>query len=180
MSALEVKRPLSATLGAVFSIIGGVLYLSLLSLATALESVPADAIIGTLFIFFFGFLILVGAFLILRRSYREGGTLVLFSGFFLFFFELAELRIFFPIFIILLIGGILGLVSKEKIALRVLDVIRLYGRLKIDDLASKIGKTEADVELAIMELQAKGEPIKFEAETREVIYMDSYGETNVE
>lgn len=69
-----------------------------------------------------------------------------------------------------IIGGALGLVSKEKIRETVLDVARRYGRVNIREVATETGKTEADVELAIIELKSKGQPIRFDAGTREVIY----------
>jgi len=176
VSALKVKRPLSATVGVVLSIIGGVLYLSLLSLGIASEGVAAGEIFSIAYGFLWCILILVGGFFIFRRRYKFGGALALVFGICLFVDLLGALEYFFflfPIVILPIIGGILGLVSKEKTALGVLGVAKLYGRLEIADLAAKLGKTEADVELAVIELQSKGEPIRFEAETREVIYIAS-------
>ena len=159
------------------SIIGGVLYLSLLSLGIASEGVAAGEIFSIAYGFLECILVLVGGFfLYFRRRYKFGGALALVFGIRLFVDLLGALEYFFflfPIVILPIIGGILGLVSKEKTALGVLGVAKLYGRLEIADLAAKLGKTEADVELAVIELQSKGEPIRFEAETREVIYIAS-------
>jgi len=43
-------------------------------------------------------------------------------------------------------------------------------RTSIRDVATETGKTEADMELASIDLQSKGQPIRFDAGTREVIY----------
>lgn len=66
--------------------------------------------------------------------------------------------------------ALLGLISREKVEEGVLVIARLYGRLKISDLAAKLAITEADVELAVIKLQSRGKPIRFEASTREVVY----------
>lgn len=62
------------------------------------------------------------------------------------------------------------MVSREKAPERVLEVARLYGRIGIRDLATAIGRTEADAELSVIKLQSRGHPIRFDAERREVIY----------
>ncbi len=51
--------------------------------------------------------------------------------------------------------------------------MKLHGRMKISELASRYKTTEADVELAVVKLKSKGEPIQFDRETREVIYAPS-------
>jgi len=176
VSALEVKRPLTATVGAVLSIIGVLLYLTFLLIGlSVLSEEPltgaesASFLFELIYTFFYCILGLVGAFYILRRKYAYGGVAALICGILLTITMVGYLEGF-AITVLPIIGGILSLVSKEKTSLGVLGVAKLYGRLKIADLAAKLGKTEADVELAVIELQSKGEPIKFEAETREVIY----------
>ncbi|MFX0117441.1 MAG: hypothetical protein ACFFB3_23035 [Candidatus Hodarchaeota archaeon] len=71
------------------------------------------------------------------------------------------------------IGLIAGLVLKPKmveVPSRLLDTVKLHGRMKISELATRYKTTEADVELAVIKLKSQGEPIQFDRETREVIY----------
>jgi hypothetical protein len=74
------------------------------------------------------------------------------------------------------IGLIAGLILKPKmveVPSRLLDAIKLYGRMKISEMAAQFKTTEADVELAVIKLKSNGEPIKFDRETREVVYAPS-------
>ena len=71
------------------------------------------------------------------------------------------------------IGLIAGLILKPKMVeapSRLLDVMKLHGRMKISELAARFKTTEADIELAVVKLKSSGEPIQFDAEKREVIY----------
>jgi hypothetical protein len=106
-------------------------------------------------------LIVTGGILILLRRYKIGGAIAL--GF-------TVLLIIFALdiwFVSMwgIIGGALGLVSKEKIRETVLGVARRCGRVSIREVATETGKTEADVELAIIELESKGQPIRFDTGT---------------
>ncbi len=38
------------------------------------------------------------------------------------------------------------------------------------EIAAQTGKTEADVELSIIDLQSKGKPVRFDETTREVFF----------
>ena len=74
------------------------------------------------------------------------------------------------------IGLIAGLILKPKMVeapSRLLDVMKLHGRMKISELATRFKTTETDIELAVVRLKSKGEPIQFDRETREVIYTPS-------
>jgi len=68
--------------------------------------------------------------------------------------------------------GFRGWIFKPKIAIppRLLDLVKTRGRIKIDQLAQELGTTEAHVETGVYELMRAGHPIRFEAETREVVY----------
>ncbi len=71
------------------------------------------------------------------------------------------------------IGLIAGLILKPKMVeapSRLLDVMKLHERMKISELATRFKTTEADVELAVINLKSSGKPIEFDRETREVIY----------
>jgi len=72
-----------------------------------------------------------------------------------------------------IIGTIAGSILKPKVVeipSELLDVMKLYRRMKISDLATRFKTTEADVELTVIKLRSEGEPIQFDRETREVIY----------
>lgn len=74
------------------------------------------------------------------------------------------------------IGLIAGLILKPKMVetpSKLLDTMKLHGRMKISELATRYKTTEADIELAVVKLKSKGEPIQFDRETREVIYAPS-------
>ena len=169
MSDFKVGRPKTATVGGVLALVCAIVTIFILSASLALlsewelyEYWGLDIETATYEYLFCGF-VLAGGILILRRRYRLGGIFAL-------------------VFSILLVvdgwlwailgitGGILALVSKEKVPERVLEVVRLHGRIGIRDLATRTGKTEADVELSVIKLQSEGQPIKFDAETREIIY----------
>jgi len=170
MSDLKVGRPKTAIAGAVLALACAVATILILSLSLAIMGqemtywvAGADAEAVAYWYIYCGFL-LAGGILILRRRYRLGGIFVLIFGI------LLTVSFDWLVGIWGIIGGILALVSKEKAPARVLEVARLHGRIGIKDLAATIGKTEADVELSIINLQSKGQPIRFDAERREVIY----------
>ena len=72
------------------------------------------------------------------------------------------------------ISTIAGLVLKPRVAeipRELLDTMKLHKHMKISDLATRFKTTEADVELAAIKLRSRGEPIQFDKETRELIYI---------
>jgi hypothetical protein len=162
---LKVKRPITATIGGIFSLIAGIsvmiLYfigLDFITESGLLSSYLKDVIwefIGYIFIIFSGILMLL-------RKYKLGGAISIVFGIFI------TIGLWY-IGIWCIIGGVLGLISKEKIDEHVLLAAKQFGRIRISELAAKISKTEADVELAVKNLQLQGELIKFDTVTREVI-----------
>lgn len=75
--------------------------------------------------------------------------------------------------ILIIIGG--GLASwsyryKPKVPSGLLDTVKTRGRVRISELAQEFGTTEARIEIGVYELMRAGQPIRFEAETREVVY----------
>lgn len=71
---------------------------------------------------------------------------------------------------------IVGLILRAKIVevpLKLLDAMKLHRRKKVSELATQFKTTEADIELAVIKLKSRGEPIHFDRETREVIYTSS-------
>ena len=170
MSDLKVGRPKTAIAGAVLALACAVVIISILSLSFAilgqeetygLMEVDTEAV--AYWYIWCGFL-LAGGILIWRRRYRLGGIFALVFGI------LLTVGFDWLVGIWGIIGGILALVSREKMPERVLEIARLYGRIGLKDLAAATGKTEADVELSVINLQSKGHPVRFDAERREVIY----------
>ena len=169
MNGLKVGRPKTAIVGSILALFCAISVIVALSLALFFLGAEdlwllygVDAEVAAYDYIFCGF-VLAGGILILRRRYRVGGVFALVFSIFLtvdgWLFAIPGI-----------IGGVLALVSKEKMPERVLDIAKLHGRIGIQDLATRTGKTEADVELTIIGLQSEGQPIRFDAERREVIY----------
>ncbi len=74
------------------------------------------------------------------------------------------------------LGGILttlGLVLRPKaveIPALVLEMVKMHGRIMISELASRFSTSQTDIELALIKLRSKGEPISYLAATGEVWY----------
>ena len=169
MNGLKVGRPKTAIVGGILALFSAVSVIIMLSLDLFFLSADefwatygGNVEIAAYAYIFCGF-ILAGGILILRRRYKLGGAFALVFSIFL---VVDGWLIAIPG----IVGGILALISKEKTPERVLDIAKLHGRIGIQDLATRTGKTEADVELAIIGLQSEGQPIRFDAEKREVIY----------
>jgi len=59
---------------------------------------------------------------------------------------------------------------QQRIASEMLEVLKLYGSIKSDDLAKRLTTKEADIELAVIRLKKEGVPVSFNRQTREAIY----------
>ena len=74
-------------------------------------------------------------------------------------------------------GGILitlGLVLKPRaveIPTKVLEMIKMHGRIRISELALRFSTSETDIELALLKIRRMNEPIFFDGSTREVSYL---------
>lgn len=53
---------------------------------------------------------------------------------------------------------------------KLIEIMQHQGRMGISQLAEQLRTTEANIELYIIELQSKGQPIRFDVTKREVIY----------
>lgn len=173
MSDLKVGRPMTATAGGLLAIVSAVVIISATALGLMMmraEGYELSAAEIEEFVYHYIWLgcMLAGGILILRRRYILGGALALGFGIPLTITLGLEGLWFIPVWGI--VGGILSFRSREKIPKRVLEIARLYGRIGLKDLAAATGKTEADVELSIIKLQSEGQPIRFDAERREVTY----------
>lgn len=171
MPNLRLGRPKIAIAGGVLAIICALLVALLLSLGLIIMSeegyeFSATDIEDVLYTFIWCGLVFAGGILIFLRRYKIGGAIALGFSILLIIFALD----IWYIGMWGVIGGALCLISKEKTPERVLEVARRYGRVGIREVATETGKTEADVELAIINLQSKGKPIRFDATTREVIF----------
>jgi hypothetical protein len=76
----------------------------------------------------------------------------------------------FCIIVIIVIAVRRGSFEARPLMSNLLGVVRDRRRVRISDLAAELKCSEADVELAIINLRSKGAAITFEAETREVVY----------
>ena len=174
----KVRRPKIAIAGAALAIVCsilGVLWLSwglktILGTGYELSQRQIERAIffgGTFVVIFIVccVIVLVGGILILRRKYRVGGAVALIFSIFLFTSSGTWLVAMWGI-----IGGILSIISREKIPERVLELAKLHRQVSIKEVATETGKTELDVEQAIVKLRSKGQPIRFDLKTREVIY----------
>ncbi len=110
-------------------------------------------------------MVFVGGVLILRRRYRPGGILALVFSTFLF----TSAGIWY-VAVWGIAGGILSIIAREKVPERVLELLQQRRQVNIKEAATETGKTELDVEQAIVKLQSKGQPITFDMKSREVIY----------
>ena len=171
MADLRVKRPKISTAAGVLALVCALLIALLLTLATTIEIGGGDSLSESAFEdLFYAYvwcgLIFAGGIMVFLRRYRFGGAIVLFFSITLLAYTIA---IWYAV-VLGVIGGVLGVISKEKISQGILEVVARYGRINIREVAAETGKTEADVELAIIELKSQGQPIRFDAEKREVSY----------
>jgi hypothetical protein len=158
---LRVGRPKYAIFGGVLAILCGLLGATLLSLG--LSATGYEFSEDFMYFYISCGLVVAGGVSILRRHYMLGGIFALVFGIILIIDA-------WYVGVWGLIGGILGVLSKENTPEKVLQVARRYGRVSIRQVATELGKTEADVESAIISLQGKGQPVKFDKMTREVFY----------
>lgn len=166
MDDLKVGRPKMATAGGLLAIVSALLTaVVLLRGLTVLSQEGYEFSAGEIEEVFYTYIwcgvVLAGGILSLRRRYIIGGALAV-------VFSIAIAISVWFLGVLGVIGGILSLVSKEKTPERVLEIARLYGCVGIGEVAAKTGKTEADVELAVIKLQAKGHSIRFDRTRREV------------
>lgn len=174
MTDFKVKRPkITIAAGALATVTAalGVLWLSL-GLMTILgnerlELSERQMFFGSTFLIVVIVclvMVFIGGILIWRRRYRSGGILALVFSIFL----VTSAGIWY-VAIWGIAGGILGIIAREKVPERVLELVRQRKQVNIKELAAETGKTELDVEQAIVKLQSKGQPIRLDMKSREVI-----------
>lgn len=164
---LKVKRPTTALIGGIICIMAGAIFLISYSLGLLYfenEGSYVSYFKGVFYSFFYIFLMIVSGILILLRKYKLGAGMAIVFGI------LVTIGTVWYLGLWSVIGGILGAISKEKLEEQVLNAMKITNRIKINDLSTKMGRSEADVELTVIKLQTGGKPIRFDAESREVIF----------
>ena len=178
MTDYKVGRPKMAIAGAALAMVCAVLGVVVLSLALmgtlqgierGYEISNMEIAIGSWMLLILGVYCVVifsGGILMLKRRYGLGGVLVLIFSILL----VTSAAHLWYVGIWGIAGGALSLIAREKTPERVLEIARQEKQVSIKEVATLTGKTELDVEVAIAKLKAKGQPIRFEMKTREVIY----------
>jgi len=184
MTDFKVRRPKIAIAGAALGMVcavlgvvwlGSALRMAILGIEAGYEMSNMQIAIGSWLFLVVGAycaVIFTGGILILRRRYGLGGILVLIPSILL----LTSALHLWYVGIWGIVGGILSLVSKEETPKRVLEIARQKGQAGIWEVANMTGKTEQDIEVAIVKLKSKGQPIRFDMKTRKVIYGSGKGE----
>jgi len=171
---VNVERPTEAMYASLLLFISaaGAFFIGIASLADIGEWALLDVFIGIL-------LILSGYLVYQVRHLTAGTVIALVLGLFITIIFTTMFEIGFwivPEGIIPIIAGILGFVAQgksrktQKMPTDLLGVVRLHERIKISELATRFNTTELEIELSIIKLQERGEPIVFDRETREAIY----------
>ncbi len=178
MTDFKVGRPKIAIAGAALAMVCavlGVVWLSIalrraiLGIEAGYEISNMEIVLGSwLLVVMSAFCVIIftGGILILRRRYGLGGVLVLIFSTLL---VTSALHLWY-VGVWGIAGGILSLISKEKVPERVLEITKQHGQVSIKEVAALTGKTEMDVEVAIVKLRSKGQPIRYDMKTRQVLY----------
>lgn len=175
----RVRRPKIAIAGAALAIVCSVLSVVWLSqglttiLGTGYKFSERQMFFGSTFLVIFVaccVMVFVGGILILRQNYRVGGVVALIFSIFLVTSAGKGNPLIWFVAMFGIIGGILSIISREKIPERVLEAAKQHRQVSIKEVATETGKTELDMEQAIVKLRSKGQPIRFDLKTRKVIY----------
>jgi len=172
--AANVERPAEAMYGSLLLFVsaGLALLVGIASLAEVGEWALLDVFIGIL-------LILSGYIVYQVRHLTAGTVMALVVGLVVtILYVVTETIGVWIVFegIIPIIAGILGFVARGKsrrmqeMPTDLLGVIKLHERIKVSEIASRFKTTELEIELSVIKLQERGEPIGFDKETREVFY----------
>lgn len=170
----NVERPTEAMYGSLLLFIsaGLAFFIGIISLV----EIGVEALLDV----FIGILLILSGYLVYQVRHLTAGTVIaLLLGLFVTIFYIGAEIIGYWIFaegIMPIIAGILGFVARgksektQKMPTDVLGVVKLHERIKISELATRFKTTELEIELQIIKLHERGEPLVFERETREVIY----------
>ena len=178
MTDFKVRRPKIAVVGAALAMVCAVLGVTALSLTlrgailgieAGYEASDIEIVLGS-WVFLVAsaccVVVFAGGILILRRRYRLGGLVALIPSVFL---AVSTVNLWY-VGVWGITGGILGLIAKEETPRRVLEIVKQQGQISIKEVAALTGKSELDVEVAIVELKSKGQPIRYDMKTRNVIH----------
>jgi len=169
----NIERPIEAIAGSLLLFVSAGF-----SLIAGIASLAEIGVWGLLDVFI-GILWILGGYLIYQVRHLTAGTVMaLVVGLVLtILFTAVEIDVGIVFDgIIPIIAGILGFVARgksrrtQKMPTDLLGIVKLHERIKISELATRFKTTELEIELSVIKLQERGEPIGFDRETREVIY----------
>jgi hypothetical protein len=171
---MRIGLPIGAKVGATLAAIGGLIVVAwalwvILPYGDAGVSLLASDAFLLAFLFASGVMFIVVAVVALMRRYLAAGVLDIIVAANAIFFVYDVLELLLAV-VMAIAGAILILFARERAQPSVLNVMRLYRRMPLAELAGKLSTTEATVELAVLELRSQGQPIDFVPETREVVY----------
>jgi len=171
---MRIGLPIGAKVGATLAAIGGLIVVAwalwvILPYGDAGVSLLASDAFLLAFLFASGVMFIVVAVVALMRRYLAAGVLDIIVAANAIFFVYDVLELLLAV-VMAIAGAILILFARERAQPSVLNVMRLYRRMPLAELAGKLSTTEATLELAVLELRSQGQPIDFVPETREVVY----------
>jgi len=177
INKVKIRKPINFLIGSLLSIISGavgLIIISLIFLSIELSFIPSylisDFVELIMYVYLFLILILIAGILIYFEKNKLGGAMALFFGIF------ASIECYYIstivslVCLLAIVGGIIALIPKINIDGKVLNSVKMMGNIRISELSEKLGITEADAELSVINLQTKGEPIFFDKNTRTISY----------
>ena len=159
-----VKRPVRAIIASIIAVLNGIYALVIFGFGLWMlyrqgADLDKETIEGMIYIFFFCILLITGGILILLRKYLMGSIICLCISIFFCFIDWQ-----------LSIGGFISAMLcirlKDKIEKTLMKILIQNQEYKIRDIAAQLKRTEADIELAIRNLQKQGTNILFDTEKR--------------
>lgn len=165
MPGVSVRRPLGAVVAGVVSLLAGLAAAGVLGLAAVSwhaegVALSGEDMEGLVYLVVSTVAIIGGGLAILLRRYKAGGLVVLAFAIMLSFG-------FWYFGIPAAIAGIVALRAEEKLEDSVVSILRTAGALSLSDIAGRLKKSEADVEIAIRRLQKGGVNIAFDEAKRQ-------------
>lgn len=161
MANVKVKQPILPKIFSIYLLLVGIAALVIAYFAAISDSASTDSEIveGIIFIVFTAFALFASSILIFMRQYLPAGMLTLTSGILISFG-------FWYVGIPTGIVGILILRSREKLEDAIFNLISESTSMHIKEMAEKLKRTEADIEIAINTLNDSGKSVNFNLETR--------------
>lgn len=134
-----------------------------------LEGILEDVIVWAFYISLGLGIVVLAPFLIV--AWMSGGTYTPGNEIVDFFFSLPYL------WAVAITWGSVGLLFPayyflhvKALSSRILNTLKFYGRMKINNLATRYSTTEASIQSAITKLKSKRKPVQYDQEKKELIY----------